>query len=384
MKVVYFVHDLHDPTVARRVAMFKAAGMSVVLAGFTRGRSGAHTVEALRPFELGATHDARLVSRIWAVFAALLRVIPRARQYRHVDVFVARQLETLLVAAFANWLSGSRAPLVFECVDIHRLMVRGDAVGVTLRAIENFLLRRTSLLLVSSLAFVERYFGHHYDRVPPVHLLENKMLAEEVASFENRTIGPPTTAGPPWRIGWYGVIRCPRSLEALAELVRSEPRLVEVTIAGRIAENLTGLFEDVISRSLGMSFLGPFDRSRDLASLYRSVHFNWMVDYFDEGANSDWLLPNRLYEGGYFRCVPIGRRDSEVGRWLQGARVGILLPDPVEAGLASALKAMSVDAYKAQRKRMNAIPNTAFVATEGDYVAVRQWLEGIGSAAKIG
>ena len=35
------------------------------------------------------------------------------------------------------------------------------------------------------------------------------------------------------------------------------------------------------------------------------VHFTWAIDFYEAGANSDWLLPNRLYEGGAHGAVPI-------------------------------------------------------------------------------
>jgi succinoglycan biosynthesis protein ExoL len=34
------------------------------------------------------------------------------------------------------------------------------------------------------------------------------------------------------------------------------------------------------------------------ARLYGDVHFAWAIDWFEAGANSAWLLPNRIYEGG--------------------------------------------------------------------------------------
>ena len=43
---------------------------------------------------------------------------------------------------------------------------------------------------------------------------------------------------------------------------------------------------------------GPYRNPDDLEEIYRPIHFICAVDYLDEGTNSDWLLPNRIYEGG--------------------------------------------------------------------------------------
>ena len=52
MKLVYFVHDLNDPAVHRRVRMFHAAGAAVSLVGFYRGDPPAE-VDGTVPLALG-------------------------------------------------------------------------------------------------------------------------------------------------------------------------------------------------------------------------------------------------------------------------------------------------------------------------------------------
>src|SRR3712207_8090815 len=44
---------------------------------------------------------------------------------------------------------------------------------------------------------------------------------------------------------------------------------------------------------LGIRYVGTFRDEAHLAEMYRSVHFAWSMDFYEAGANSDWLLPNR-------------------------------------------------------------------------------------------
>ena len=369
MKIAYFVHDLHDPTVARRLKMFRAADASVALFGFSRARRRTETVEGLAPTDLGVTHDARLLSRIGAVIVACLRAPAWRRRLGDADVIVARQLETLLVAFVARMFAGASPPIAFECVDIHRTMLRDDAIGGALRAIEGWLLRRSALLVVSSPGFVEHYFAVRHRRLPPVHLLENKLLFCEAAEIDASRCAAGRVAGPasaPWTIGWYGVIRCARSLTALADLARRYPGAVEVIIAGRVAENLRARFEAVVSGTPGLTFLGPYDRARDLGRLYDGAHFTWAIDFYEQGGNSDWLLPNRLYEGGYCRSVPIALAGSETGAWLSRRGVGLLIDDPIETSLPARLGAVDQPGYLRERDRMRALPDALFVLSRRD------------------
>ena len=71
---------------------------------------------------------------------------------------LARNLEMLFLAARLR-SSWSTAPaIVYECLDIHRLLLRPDVVGRALRGLERSLLRDADLLITSSPAFVRKYF----------------------------------------------------------------------------------------------------------------------------------------------------------------------------------------------------------------------------------
>ena len=106
------------------------------------------------------------------------------------------------------------------------------------------------------------------------------------------------------------------------------------------------------------------------------MHFTWAIDYFEEGLNSAWLLPNRLYEGGLFGSVPIALADVETGRWLAKRGAGVLVGDPVE-DLAGALAAMTPERYGDLAARSAAIPLTDLRATTADCVRLVQTLEAL-------
>ncbi len=135
----------------------------------------------------------------------------------------------------------------------------------------------------------------------------------------------------PWRIGWFGVIRCRRSLALLAAL--AQPGLVEVVIRGRPAPSAVPEFDRVVAATPGLTFLGGYDRGVDLARIYGAVDFTWAMDFFEADGSSDWLLPNRLYEGGLFGSVALALRSTQTGAWLAARQAGVLLDEPLERTL---------------------------------------------------
>jgi hypothetical protein len=198
-----------------------------------------------------------------------------------------------------------------------------------------------------------------------VYLSENKVLALEAGEGGARRSSA-RPAGPPWRIGWFGNIRCRQSLYLLAALTHRLRGAVEVVIRGRPARTAVPDFDRVIAEHTGILFKGPYDRRLDLASIYGEVHFAWTMDFFEAGGNSEWLLPNRLYEGGLYGAVPLAFGPVETGRWLQRQGAGILLYDPLKRTLGDFFGALDMRGYLAARGAVERIPILALEDGTGE------------------
>jgi succinoglycan biosynthesis protein ExoL len=346
MNVVYFVHDLNDPAVHRRLEMLSQAGAVVTLLGFRRGAWHAPTVIASQVIDLGTTESGRMVARIRSVLFAALRRRRWEKALHGADMVIARNLECLALAVIGR---RGNLMLAYECLDIHRLMLGSGLAGRLLRALEFHLMRRCKTLVVSSPAFVEKYFKTHHKWTPETVLLENRVLASEVPASPTIRIA----AGPPWRIGWFGVIRCARSLHLLRDLLLALPGQMEVIIRGRPARDVIPGFDLAVADTPGMSFLGPYDRRYDLSSIYGAVHFTWAMDFYEAGGNSDWLLPNRLYEGGLYEAVALAAASSETGRWLRHRNAGVVLEEPLSRELYTLFSTLDAAAYNSVERRIS-------------------------------
>ncbi|WP_395671352.1 glycosyl transferase family 1 [Phenylobacterium sp.] len=363
MKIAYFVHDLADPAVARRLSMLRAGGAEPVVLGFRRTEGAPGEVAGVRAIDLGRTYDGRLGHRARTTALAALGAGRWRGLLAGADAVMGRTLEALATAEAARRLAGVRAPLIYECLDIHRLMLGEGRAGRTMRAVERALLRRCALLIVSSPAFLREYFEPRQGvgRSLPIRtlLVENKAL--ELSGGRPRVQAQPL--GPPWRIGWMGAIRCRRSLQILTDLAARRPDLVEVRIHGRPAYTEFDDFDAQVARLPNVAFLGAYT-AEDLPRLYGDVHFSWAIDYMEAGQNSAWLLPNRLYESGRYGAAPIALSDVETGRYLAARRIGVRLDDPSE--LEGVLERMTNEAWRRLRAEIDAVPQETFVAGEAD------------------
>lgn len=361
MKLAYFVHDLADPAVARRVRMLQAGGADPLVLGFRRRAEAPRLVEGAPAVDLGRTYDARLAHRAAATLASALSAGALRDRLAGAEIFMARTLEMLSIAEAARRAArrAARMParLIYECLDIHRLMLDSGPKGRMLRAIERGLMRRADLLVISSPAFVSAYFaprqGLGRDLELATLLVENKVLELQPAS-----VPPPPPPGPPWRISWLGAIRCRKSLAILTELAARRPDLLEVRIHGRPAYTEFDDFEGRIAAAPNVQFGGAYAAS-DLPRLYGEAHFAWAIDFMEAGLNSAWLLPNRLYEASRYGAAPIALRGVETGRYLE--RLGIGLPLEHPGQLEGVLDDLTAVHYAEMRRKLAMVPPETFV-----------------------
>lgn len=349
--ILYVVHDTADAAVRRRIAMLEAGGASVRLAGFRRGEPQPGVAA-----DFGPTVPARLDQRILRVIETCWNHRRYASAVAGVDLVLCRNLESLLIGVLLRRLYNRKARIAYEVLDIHRAMLAQGWKGRVMRWIERRLAGSADLLLTSSPAFAREYFGRINPLKLPVRLVENKVFPPAAVHRRPREAAAP---GRPLRIGWFGVIRCRKSLAILRDAAALMGGRLEVDIRGKPAEHEFEDFHGTIAGSPFLTFHGAY-RPQDLPDHYGEVDLVWAIDFFEQGLNSSWLLPNRLYEGCLSGAVPIAEAKVETGRWLQERGIGLLL-DPVDAAtLVAMLQTLEAERLAALRAAVEALPEATW------------------------
>ena len=353
MKIGYLVHNLNDPAVERRCQMLERGGAKVVVAGFLRDKDLRADVARRKPLIVGRSRDADFVGRVLGAVRISLFGGALRGYFHDCDVLVARNLEQL---AIVRTVASGRS-IVYECLDLHRLLLGSSLPSRLVQAVESTLLPHVKLLLTSSPAFMREHFDYRPLKAQAV-LLENKLL-----SYEGMRLAKPTTSGPPWRIGWFGMLRCRRTFEFLAELASRAGGQIEVLISGKPSPAELPDFVEQVSAIPNMRYTGPYQYS-DLAELYGQCHFAWTIDWFEEGLNSSWLLPNRIYEALAHGTIPIALSNVEAGRWLKARGVGLLVDSAQQA--SSVLHALTPESYQPWIEQLHRVPQESVVADDRD------------------
>ena len=369
-RIAYLVHDINDAAVARRVTMFETGGADVTVVGFRRDARIPTSVGRASVIDLGLTEDARLAKRAQSILGVAVRPSALFAACVGCNTIVARNLESLVLGARVR-RQRPDVRLVYECLDIHRMLLGTSLAAKAVQYVERRLLARIDMLLISSPAFSREHFAARLRPGVLVALVENKVLA-----LGGGRVTPPEAPRPPWTIGWFGNLRCRRTFDLLRALAARLDGTVNILIAGRASPAEFVDFERQVEAAPHCTYLGSYAPA-DLPALYARCHFAWAIDYFEEGLNSSWLLPNRLYEASSAHVVPIALRSVETGRWLAAHDAGLLLGDQdVDRQMTEQFTTLTPVSYAAMRSAVAAIPDSDLFTSPDDCRALTSAVTG--------
>tara|TARA_R110000787_G_scaffold74486_6_gene165544 strand:- start:17553 stop:18707 length:1155 start_codon:yes stop_codon:yes gene_type:complete len=371
-KVAFFGHDSGDAAVRRRVRAMCDGDVTVV--GFMMRRQNKAPPE-WENIDLGQTRDGAFLQRVLRIFSGA-RIAADARDVlASADVIYARNLDMLACAFLAKRHAKLDTPVIYESLDVHRLLTREDFIGKIFRAFERSLLRRTIGLVVSSPGFLRNHFEKHYPGLYNPFLVENRLA--EGGDFGHRTTPISARRLPPQtetrlRIGWVGNLRCQRSFDLLCAVADRYPNEIQIRLHGQPARTEIPVFEPEIDTRSNMFFGGRYRSPEDLAAIYDELDVVWAGDFMEAGFNSSWLLPNRIYEGGYYATPAIAPAGTETSAWIARNDCGFSVSEPLNETLPELFADMLLDRTRlmAYRSRLLEMPNEVFIEPSGFFAEV--------------
>ncbi len=361
--LIFFTPDITETNTVKRMQEFVDNGFAPVVFGFRRGRYNARYRPDWPHVVLGATRDARYWHRLRALVGAIPRLLAHRRYLRRAPVYYARNVDQLALALFARRLFSPRAVVGYEVLDIQPLFVATGWRGALLRWIERQCLRRVRILVVSSPGFYRHYYVAHQRFAGEWFLLENKLHRSALAALPPRDAPPSRTAGEyRWVVGYFGLIRGEATFALMLRLAQRLRHRVQFRFAGIFTTVREAQFREALARQPNMVYDGEYANPRDLPTLYGGVDFVWALDLENTADNSRWLLPNRFYEAGLFGVPCLAVRGFEFGDRVERMRVGWSFGEPLEDSLVQFFETLTAADYLHKRRRLAAMPTSAFVA----------------------
>ena len=354
MKSIFLIPTL-AASAARQfthISLWRRIAPSTLVCGFSReaGKKSNYQADVV----LGEFSHGNLLSRIPVYKEALNRLIELVE---HKDIIFVYTLDTFLFAWMAKTAARSDIKIVFFLLDIRALFVGSKLKNHIVQSFLLFAFKRCELIVVSSSKFIDEFSSTFVGENPSRWLeIENKVDA--------RTIDAPAAVPLPFEsshvitVGYFGVLRCSRSLEILVKVAQKA--------RGRIRIKIRGIVEvadfDAHAESVdALEYLGPYKNPEDLAEIYQQCDMIWACyPYGKEVGNHLWAKTNRYYEGGYFNRPLIASEGTADAFEVDKLGIGLVLDlSDVDAAVQNVLGIKLIDLQK-WSQNLSALPNKRF------------------------
>jgi len=320
MKIVFFISSKADAHYYKLVNTLSKLGAEAEVLAFER--PGYYEG---REYNCSYTLLARIkYGHYFKRFLVFLKAASIARsRLSEPDIAYVFGLDMLLLYCLAAFGLRRKPKIIFEVCDIIPILVGESLKSRIIRWLERILIRKISLLVVTSEAFVTGY----YEKIQgltklPYLVIENK-LSREAPALVVTLAGKERSSGS-LRIGYFGVIRCQRSLEILKAVTMRGQGRVRIYLRGISMGEVTDI-ESHVRGNPWMEYGGPYVSPDDLPQLYRCVDIVWICfTYVGERiGNWMWAKTNRFYESCFYKKPVIARLGTEDGRVVAEKELGI-------------------------------------------------------------
>jgi hypothetical protein len=253
-------------------------------------------------------------------------------------------------ACFIGSVAGVFRPskaIIWDISDIHVAMLGESLSSKVLRKIERMLIKRSNRLILSSGAF----WNYHYKGCLPqkrVFVIENLLEGQPQKLHRE----PPEKV---LNVIYSGILRS----DKLLALITDCARLCE----GKVIFHLWGFFDvnvkqkviEDIEESPYVRFHGEYPEEA-LPEIFADMHVTFGLVDVDADDNERWLLSNRLYQAGAFKCPIVSTKDSNVGKETISRRVGWVVDNDC-LQLTELLRDLSEDKNKIYSSVLGSMPD---------------------------
>ncbi|MGB5847622.1 MAG: hypothetical protein WBH40_03980 [Ignavibacteriaceae bacterium] len=299
-------------------------------------------------------------------FVLIVKSINKIRStVRKTDVVYTFGLDMLFLGWISKQLSFRKnVQLVYEVGDIREILIGKTPINNLARFFEKFLLRYVSVLVITSKAFYTEYFKKVQNtKSLRYHVVENKLdtdimsvaRSQEIAGKDNKE----------FTIGYFGVLRCARTLEILKMLAEKGKGKIKIYLRG-LRGIKTQIEYDQLVNTEGVVNEGPYVVPDDLSEMYNSVDMVWACYPYQgkETGNWCWAKTVRFYESCYFKKPVFVQTGTEDCKTVEQYGIGICLDlDNIEKTVECILSLSDAEISEWE-KNINELPEHMYMYSD--------------------
>jgi len=278
-RILFILPTTGQPRYAKRIDSLKKLGFNVEALSFRRKYHKGRIPDCKISY-LSNVESENYFMRIFTLIKDLPKIRKKSHEFDLVYAFGADMGYLSILSVFFQ-----KKPVVCEIADIMPIQQRKTISGILVRTLDKFFLCKASLLVFTSKHFIN-YFTEFLKIEPSFITLENKMDIISIKPI-HKNLNDIIT------IGYFGLIRCQKSISILCSIAKEYPNRFKVLIAG-----VTDHTVELNNLPKNIKFIGEYKSPHDLAEIYGQVDIVWNV-LFDKYMK--WAMTNRFYESLYFQ-----------------------------------------------------------------------------------
>jgi succinoglycan biosynthesis protein ExoL len=281
------------------------------------------------------------------------------------DVIYTFGLDMLFLGWISKQLSFRKnVKLVYEVGDIREILIGKAPINYLARFFEKILLKYVSILVITSKAFYTEYFKKIQNvKSLEYHVIENKLDTDKMATtYLQELVGNDNKE---IAIGYFGVLRCMRTLEILKMLAEKGKGKFKIYLRGLPGIKTQKEYDQLVSTE-GVVNEGPYVVPDDLPAMYNSVDMVWACYPYQgkEVGNWCWAKTIRFYESCYFKKPVFVQTGTEDCKTVEQYGIGICLGlDKIEKTVEYLLS-LSYAEISEWKKNMNDLPEYVYMYSD--------------------
>ncbi len=251
--------------------------------------------------------------------------------------------------------------LIFEIPDIRELYFKKNSVAKILLYALKLSMKKVSILVVTSELFITGFLEKNGISVNGATVIENKVHAKDI-EYADVVIDNDNLT-----IGYFGLIRCARSLKILLKYLDTSENS-KLVMYGYFHGISTELKEKVTSHAK-VSYRGMYRSPRDLNMIYKNIDLTWIAYPYSaqKEGNFKYARTNRFYEAGYFGIPMLANIESGDAFYVDRYNCGLNIDLSNIKNAAETLRNITPEKINIWKKNLDKIDRNQFEASKEDY-----------------
>jgi hypothetical protein len=286
------------------------------------------------------------------------------RAVKNTDVIYTFGLDMLFLGWFSKQLNFRKnVKLIYEVGDIREILIGKKLINRLARLFEKFLLRNVSVVVITSEAFYTEYF-RVVQKVKTLtyHVIENKLDSDSMFVLKTQKISEKRKKE--FTIGYFGVLRCKKTLKILKILAKKGQGKIKIYLRGLPGLKMKEEYDELVAVK-GVINEGSYVVPDDLVEMYNKVDMVWACYPYqgEETGNWCWAKTVRFYESCYFNKPVFVQAGTEDCKAVQQYSIGVCLDLGNIEKTVSDILSLSDDEILNWKNNMSKVPEHVYKFT---------------------